>query len=103
MRRGSLLRYLGTHGLLGMLAGVTLALFIVGLDLFSLGALVRGGGETAWIGLPLLCFFFGLTFGSLQMGLAVEALSQRSYLMPPPLKRALRRIGPAPGSGGPTL
>lgn len=65
-----LARFLAWHALVGFGIAIPFVAMLLWLDVGGLGGLI-GGSETGIAEAALLTFFVGLTFGSLQMGIAV--------------------------------
>lgn len=69
------LRFLGTHLIYGLAAGLTFGLAVLAIDLGNLRTLAFQSSHTT---LVLTLFFFGLfvTFGSVGMGVGVMSLAR---------------------------
>ena len=66
-------RFLLRHALIGFAIGLAAVVFIVWQDVGRVGTLIASSSQR-WLALGLLCFMFGLTFGSVQMGFAIMLL-----------------------------
>ncbi len=69
------LKFLGTHLVYGLVAGLTFGVAVLATNLGNLRTLAFESNHTA---LVLLLFFFGLfvTFGSVSMGVGVMSLAR---------------------------
>lgn len=89
-----LVRFLVWHALVGFGLAIVFVGALTALDVFHLGALLRGS-EDGLLALGVLTFAVGLTFGSVQMGFAVMLMSDEKD--PPRGRRArLTRLVPIP-------
>lgn len=89
-----LVRFLVGHALVGFGLAILFVGTLTALDVFHLGALLRGS-EDGLLALAVLTFAVGLTFGSVQMGFAVMLMSDDNE--PPRGRRApLTRLVPSP-------
>src|SRR5271167_3466730 len=68
-------KFLIRHALIGFSIGLFTVALIVSQDLGHIGTLIKSSNDR-WLALGLLCFLFGLTFGSLQMGFAIMLLPE---------------------------
>lgn len=85
-----LVRFLVTHAVVGISLAVALVGAMVGFDVAGLGKLAHT--EDGMLGLVLLTFGLGVTFGSVQMGFAVMLMSDGEE--PPRGRRVLTRLIP---------
>lgn len=88
-------KYMARHGLIGSGVGWLVAGAVLAFDLGGLWTLMSQTNVT-WIGAFMVCFVMGTTLGALQMGLAINALSERADWMPGWLKRGIRSLGALP-------
>lgn len=65
-----LIRFVLGHALIGVLGGVAFALALVWLNLGGLRELVLAS-DVGFLALSIMLVFFGITFGSVQVGMAL--------------------------------
>ncbi len=85
-----LVRFLVTHAVVGISLAVALVGAMVAFNVAGLGKLAST--EDGMLGLVLLTFGLGVTFGSVQMGFAVMLMSDGKE--PPRGRRVLSRLVP---------
>lgn len=69
-------RFLGIHTLVGAVSGWAIAGLFIAFDVASVGTLIMGSSTGMLAGF-MLAFFFGLTFASVQVTLAVLQLGDK--------------------------
>ena len=68
-----LIKFLLWNALIGFSAGLLVVLVLVCFDVGRIGTLIASSTER-WVALGSLAFLFGLSFGSVQMGVAIMLL-----------------------------
>ncbi|MFG1428238.1 hypothetical protein [Roseixanthobacter glucoisosaccharinicivorans] len=85
--------FLAKHAALGFALAVAFVGGLVALDIGHLRTLLTGSGE-AWLPAFVLTFAMGLTFSSVQMGVAVMLLGEDEPRQPAAPKGGRRARGP---------
>jgi hypothetical protein len=70
-----LIKFLLWNALIGFSAGLITVFVIISLDIGRIGTLIASSAER-WVALGSLSLLFGLTFGSVQMGVAIMLLPE---------------------------
>lgn len=86
-----LVRYLFTNCMIGVAIGWIIAALVIWLDVASIGTVISQTSEGT-LAAGMLLFIMGTTFGMVQMGVAVMALSETAGSVWPFVHRIFKKM-----------